>query len=110
MEAKETEVCVASMESGRSFGEMSLLTGEPRSASIRAKTDVILYELQKETMEEIFTIQSNLPEKISKVIAEYKLRDVALRERLSVEEEQEQKKTFASELLDKMQSFFNIRT
>jgi len=40
---------------GDAFGEMSLLTGAPRSATIVAKSETALLEIQKETMAEILS-------------------------------------------------------
>ena len=41
---------VGQIEPGEFFGEMSLLTGEPRTASIVAGTDVIGHEITKDHM------------------------------------------------------------
>jgi small-conductance mechanosensitive channel len=46
--ARSEPIPVNRLAAGDLFGEMSLLTGEPRSASIVALTDVVLYELGKE--------------------------------------------------------------
>ncbi|GAC1415869.1 MAG: hypothetical protein NVSMB57_11290 [Actinomycetota bacterium] len=36
---------IATLKEGDSFGEMSLLDGQPRSATVVAKTDLVLYRL-----------------------------------------------------------------
>jgi small-conductance mechanosensitive channel/CRP-like cAMP-binding protein len=106
--AKEQEIRVASMISGTSFGEMSLLTGEPRSATIRANTDVILYELKKEQIQTLLHQAPQRAQVISSVIAEYKLKDIAVREKLSQAEQVQQTENFAKQLLSKIQLFFNL--
>jgi small-conductance mechanosensitive channel/CRP-like cAMP-binding protein len=40
---------VATIDAGGYFGEMSLLTGEPRSASVRARGDCVVLEIAAET-------------------------------------------------------------
>ncbi len=46
--AMGVEIAVNRLGAGDLFGEMSLLTGEPRSASVVALTDAALYEFRKE--------------------------------------------------------------
>ena len=65
----DQEKWVADIEPGRYFGEMSLLTGQPRSASAQAATEVICYKITKETLEPIFQKQPELLEKISTIMA-----------------------------------------
>lgn len=36
---------VSTLKKGETFGEMSLLDGEPRSATVTAKTDMVLYRI-----------------------------------------------------------------
>lgn len=36
---------VTTLKKGETFGEMSLLDGEPRSATVTAKTDMVLYRI-----------------------------------------------------------------
>ena len=109
VESQQKEVRVGSMGSGTAFGEMSLLTGDPRSASIRASSQSLVYELTDETFSALLQKRPELAEEISEVIAEYHMRDLALRESLSVREQTEQGATFAQELLDRIQGFFKLK-
>ena len=45
---------VATLEENAHFGEMSLLTGQRRSAEIRAETNCTLYKLEKTVMAHLF--------------------------------------------------------
>ncbi len=76
----EVEVFVSSSGSERSrlsvlskgnfFGEMSLMTGASRTASVIAKTDLACYLLEKEAFEEILHERPSLAEEISHVLVE----------------------------------------
>lgn len=56
----DTEKSIATMDPSKMtfFGEMSLITGAPRSATIKALTDCFLYEITKQDFE---TLASNYP-------------------------------------------------
>lgn len=49
-ETKSSSNIVATLSDGDYFGEMALLCGENRTANIMAKTDVVLYEINRETI------------------------------------------------------------
>ena len=108
IDSQQVERRVASMIAGTSFGEMSLLTGEPRSATIKAKTDVLLYELRKEYVQELLQKRPELAQSISNIIAAYKLRDKTVREKLGKKEEAEEKESLSKQLLGKIQNFFQL--
>ncbi|HDK41221.1 MAG TPA: cyclic nucleotide-binding domain-containing protein [Nitrospirae bacterium] len=49
---------IAVSGSGDSFGEMALLTCSPRCCTVAAKTDVVLYRLDKSDFEEIVSLEA----------------------------------------------------
>lgn len=49
------KVQIANVSTGRSIGEMSLLDGNPRSASVRAVTDLTLIVLKREDFNRLMT-------------------------------------------------------
>lgn len=108
IESQQSEKRVASMIGGTSFGEMSLLTGEPRSATIKAKTELQLFELRKEHVQELLQKRPALAQSISSIIATYKLRDQAAREKHGKQQQVEERDTFSKQLLGKIQSFFQL--
>lgn len=59
---------VTQLEKGRMFGEMSLLTGAVRSATVRAITEARLAELQKEDLASLFEQNERLLEKLSQAL------------------------------------------
>lgn len=62
------------MEPGEVFGEMSLLTGEPRSATVVARTPMELYQLQQEHFNHVLTWSPHLAWALSRALAR-RLRD-----------------------------------
>jgi CRP-like cAMP-binding protein/small-conductance mechanosensitive channel len=67
------------LERGSFFGEMGLMTGAPRSATVMAKTDVECYRVDKEMFEEILRARPAIAEEMSQVMAARKAeQDVAM--------------------------------
>ncbi len=58
---------------GQYFGEMSLLTGEPRSATVVAVEDSVLFELDRAGVSELFVGRPGLATQLSTVLAERRL-------------------------------------
>lgn len=94
---------------GEFVGEMSIFTGEPRSATISAMTPCVAYEIKGETVHRLIEIRPQLAEVFSQVIAERKLRNAQTTRRLSEAGNDEEVATFASQLLTKMRNFLSRR-
>jgi len=60
---------VATLGPGTVFGEMGMMTGEPRRATVAAKTDVECYRLDKTGFEDIIRSRPAIAEQISRVLA-----------------------------------------
>jgi len=69
-ENKESKV--ARLGPGQVFGEMSLLTGEPRSATVRTISDVRVLEIKKENLETILKNRPSLAQILSDIVVERK--------------------------------------
>jgi small-conductance mechanosensitive channel len=74
------DVIVGSIQEDSFFGEMSLLTGEPRSATVRASNEVWLAEVKKESLEPILTSSPSVLETLSHILAEREARTRASQE------------------------------
>jgi small-conductance mechanosensitive channel/CRP-like cAMP-binding protein len=98
---------VAHVPPGGFFGEMALLTGESRTATVQAETQVVCYEIDKEILLPIFQENPELLEKVGELMAARKaqLRRV---KKASLEENHEEQQEKHS-LLQKMRHFFGIK-
>jgi CRP-like cAMP-binding protein len=65
----ELHKTVASLSAGDFLGEMSLMTGEPRTATCRAATDVRCYELGHATFHQLLTLRPAIADQMSAVLA-----------------------------------------
>ncbi len=101
-----SEVRVAQVIPGQFFGEMSLLTGEHRSATVKAVSDSVAYEITKDSMTELFRARPSLAETISAVIAERKVRNEEAGEAASRADLEDQTRTVHGEILRRIKSFF----
>jgi len=64
-----TGVELAKLSKGQYFGEMSLLTGEPRTTTVVAEEDVVLLEFGRECFVEHFANNPQLTESLSRLLA-----------------------------------------
>ncbi len=61
---------LALLDPGSAFGEISLLTGEPRTATVRAIEESLLIEIDKATLAPILRANPSLVEKLDAIILE----------------------------------------
>lgn len=70
---------VRTLGRGDFFGEMGLLTGAPRSASVVAKTDVECYRIDKDVVEELLRARPGIAEEVLHILVTRKAElDIAL--------------------------------
>ena len=99
---------VADLSDGQFFGEMSLLTGEPRSATIRSLTDSILYEIDNEALAPILKENPNIAMQMSEIIAERSLQNQHLFDKLSAHDLANHKENFAAKMFENIKRFFKL--
>jgi small-conductance mechanosensitive channel/CRP-like cAMP-binding protein len=103
-------VLVNHIGAGQIFGEMSLLTGAPRSASVVANTGVVAYEVKRAVFEQILASRPAIAEQVSAIVAQHRTRtDSALREVAATEVEQEARR-IKEQILERMGAVFRIVT
>jgi small-conductance mechanosensitive channel/CRP-like cAMP-binding protein len=71
VEAGEKEV--ARLGRGKFFGEMSLLTGDPRTATVVATTDAALLAIDRDAFERVFAQDPDVAQELAAVIARRRL-------------------------------------
>lgn len=103
-----TELNIAQITPGQFFGEMSMLTGELRSATIRATTDIIAYEILRDHLRDIFEKRPIVMESISKVIAERQLSNTKMLDQLNEKEKTIEVESLAQQLWKRIISFYRF--
>ena len=103
-----SEIKVAQITPGLFFGEMSLLTGEERSATVTCQTDAEVYEVTKDNVQALLEKRPELAELLSRTVAERKVRNEQVGANLNNEEKEEQTQSIADQLLGKMKNFFKF--
>jgi small-conductance mechanosensitive channel/CRP-like cAMP-binding protein len=81
--ADEQSLKVATMQPGDFFGEMSMLAGEPRTATVAATVDSVVFELNRESFKTILDQRDEITESISRLIAERQVSNNAMLESAS---------------------------
>jgi small-conductance mechanosensitive channel/CRP-like cAMP-binding protein len=99
---------VASLPAGNFFGEMSALTGQPRTATIRAAGELTCVVIDKDDLSSIFSADPGMMEKISQLIAERNAHRQAKVQAAAADAaaKQDEVKTEQKSLLGRMLRFF----
>ena len=101
---------VASLQRGQFFGEMSLLTGEPRSATVVATTPLRVVSIGKMALSRVVQKDGDLVGRISEVVAQRQVELAATKERLSREGAAVTLGSQKHSLMARIQQFFWGRT
>ena len=108
VEVDGAEKEVAALHAGEVFGEMSLLTGENRTASVYAVSDVECWRLTRDGFQQILAERPEVAEPIAALLAERRVRLMAVRENLDVESRGRRLQEEEAHLLKKMRAFFGL--
>ncbi len=76
-ERPEGRTLLGNLSAGSFFGEMGLLTGAPRSATVQARGDVECYLLDKESFHGVLHARPELAELIAEVLSQRQARPVS---------------------------------
>jgi small-conductance mechanosensitive channel/CRP-like cAMP-binding protein len=109
VQANGTDNLVATLHSGDYCGEMSLLTGAPRSATVVATTDCETLEIGKEVLAEILQQNEALVGKLSELLAQRRMEtEGILASSTSSAQLATRQKEYTEGFLKKLYSFFQL--
>jgi small-conductance mechanosensitive channel/CRP-like cAMP-binding protein len=104
-----SKIQVATLGAGDCFGEMSLLTGEPRSATVRADGDCYVMEIGKPVMAEVLRDAPSCLEKLSELLAQRKMEtEGILKEAGNAGEQALKERQYTATFLHRLRTFFQL--
>jgi CRP-like cAMP-binding protein len=106
---QETQVRVGALRTGDCFGEMSLLTGEKRTATVRAEEDCEVLEISKPVMAQLLRESPACLDQLSELLAHRKLENEGLLKRAErPDEHAERQREYTASFLRRLRSFFEL--
>ncbi|MGI4850891.1 MAG: mechanosensitive ion channel family protein [Janthinobacterium lividum] len=96
---------IATLGPGQFFGDIALLMGQARTATVRALTDMILFEIKKEDLQPIFYENPDVVESLSQIIAERLSGKEKILQNASMPQEKLSQKTI---ILNEIKNFFSL--
>jgi small-conductance mechanosensitive channel/CRP-like cAMP-binding protein len=99
---------LTTLPAGSVFGEMGMLTGEPRRASVTAKSDVDCYRLDKAGFEDILRSRPAIAEEMAAILAARNVQLTSAQEALGAEAHAHERSRQHASILGKMRAFFRL--
>lgn len=100
---------VGVLRQGDCFGEMSLLTGEPRTATVRAENDCEVIEISKDVMGELLRRSPVCLNHLSELLAKRKLETEGLvKEAAAPDAKAARQREYTASFLRRLSSFFEL--
>jgi small-conductance mechanosensitive channel/CRP-like cAMP-binding protein len=97
---------IATIAPGNVFGEMGMMTGDPRRATVTARTDAECYRLDKAGFQDILRSRPAIAEEISRVLAERETHLVAVSD--AARADAANMRSRSATLLERMRSYFGL--
>ena len=108
VEAIGEDHLVARLDAPDIFGEMGLMTGEPRAASVVAVTDASCFRLGKENFQAVLSRRPELASALSAVLAERRIELDFRRGGMDAATRDARRKGEAERILGTIRSFFGL--
>ena len=99
---------LATLEAPACFGEMGLLTGQARGATVIADNEVLCYRLEKAGFDAVLKARPELVEALSQVVATRQAANDAMLQNLSADARVRQTVTRRADLVQKIKRFFAL--
>ena len=99
---------VGTLHSGDCFGEMSLLTGERRTATVRAVGDCYVLEISKQTMAEAIRQAPECLNKLSELLAKRKMETEGIIKDAHHAKGEEKQREYSATFLRRLRTFFEL--
>jgi small-conductance mechanosensitive channel/CRP-like cAMP-binding protein len=106
----QIESRIAQLQAGMFFGEMSALTGEPRSALVVAVTDALVFEIAKDHLAALIHRRHELAETIAQAVTARKLRNSQAIAKAGTTELAVEKTSMTALLVSRMLAFFGLKS
>lgn len=104
-----TSVRVGGLRPGDCFGEMSLLTGERRSATVRAEGDCYVIEISKPVMAEVLRDSPQCLEQLSELLARRKMENEGILKGAAIPADQAGKaREYKASFLKRLRAVFEL--
>src|ERR1700736_3472919 len=101
---------VATLRAGDCFGEMSLLTGERRSATVRAEGDCYVMEISKDVMGEVIRDSPDCLKQLSELLAKRKMETEGILKDLATSsaDQAAKQREYTATFLKRLKTFFAL--
>lgn len=103
-----TERQIAQIQPGEFFGELSLLTGEPRGATVIPVTDCVVTEIGKEAMSALLEARPELAAQLSRALAGRRAANLRSMANAGPQVSESEREGLARQMLGRIRAFFNL--
>jgi len=104
-----TSIPIATLSAGDCFGEMSLLTGESRTATVQAESDCYVLEIDKPVMADVLRESPDCLERLSELLARRKMENEGiLKEAASQAQNEKTEREYTASFLHRLRTFFEL--
>jgi small-conductance mechanosensitive channel/CRP-like cAMP-binding protein len=108
LERDGVEKVVTTLQAPAFFGEMALLTGAQRSASVVATSNVECYRLEKEAFDKIIQERKDLAQELSAAVAHRKQMLANVAQEFDEAQPEQPEEELAKQILNSIQKFFGL--